>query len=325
MRRIFWFFASLFFILLILPTLLTRGCSLYHPKKPPVIPTGDQLIKIKVFREDTGRLMELPLSEYLMGVVAAEMPANFHLEALKAQAVAARTYALKRMIQFGGKGSREHPGADICTDPQHGQAWVSWEKLSEIWGANYNSYRQKVEEAVLSTSGLVIVYDGLLIDPVFHSTSGGRTENAEDVWSEPVPYLRSVVCEYDRHSPYYHSVVEMTLEEMWNKLGKVVPVSTSAGRGLRVLERSATGRVKSIQVGDRTMKGTDFRMALGLPSTNFTWQIQGNRIRFDLQGYGHGVGMSQYGADGLARSGKNYLEILQFFYTGVKIVPAFSE
>ncbi|MCL5039915.1 MAG: stage II sporulation protein D [Firmicutes bacterium] len=314
------------FINIILPALLTRGCLVSPSKKAPQPRGGITLITIKVYLEKEKRILEMPLEEYLMGVVAAETPASFEPEALKAQAVAARTYALKRMRQFGGRGSQEHPGADICTDPQHGQAWVSWPELTRIWGNNYTTYRKKVEEAVLSTSGLVIVYNGFLIDPVFHSTSGGRTENSEDVWSEKVPYLRSVVCDYDRHSPYYQTTLEMTLREMARKLGNAVPTSTlSNGGGLRVLERSDTGRIKTIRVGGQEMKGTDFRTALGLPSTNFTWEYQGDKIRFTVRGYGHGVGMSQYGADGLARNGKNYIEILQYFYTGVKIMRAFEE
>ena len=158
---------------------------------------------IKVYMGDIKQIVAMNLEDYVKGVVAGEMPAEFEPEALKAQAVAARTYAVKHMTLFGGAGSVEYPGADITTDYKESQAWYNETKLREKWGANYGKYWRKVSQAVDLTQGLILTYNGEPINAVFHSTSGERTASAKEVWGFEYPYLQSVVCNWDKASPRY--------------------------------------------------------------------------------------------------------------------------
>jgi len=321
MRRfIFALFALLFFLLIVLPVLTLVAVRLGGGRAQK----GPTLV---VWLTEENRAVTMPLDDYVTGVVAAEMPAGFELEALKAQAVAARTLAVRSMRSRGGTGCTAHPEADVCTGiEQGGQAWVSpgrarsrrpfWEG---IW------YWQKIRRAVNETAGLIITYQGQPIDAVYHSTAGDATENSEDVWGQAVPYLRSKPDPYDKDSPYYQDTVTLSWDEISRRLAGiavvpgVTPAKSPAGPYIMVLQRSATGRIKLVQVGTKVYKGTDFRTALGLRSTNAVIEKTGNTFRFTTKGWGHGVGMSQYGANGMAKLGKNFREILQYYYTGVEI------
>lgn len=325
MRKYITIATTLVFLVVIgIPTLIVL--NLEKPKVRVEVNTGVRTVRVKFHQ--TGQVKIMPLEDYLVGVVAAEMPANFHLEALKAQAVAARTYALKKMELAGQKnGHNPHPDADVCTDPSHCQGWLSARELKERWGLlGYLKLSNKIETAVKETEGLVVTYNGRLIDPVYHSTSGGRTENSEDVWNFKIPYLRSVDSPWEKGSPRYYARFTFSLGQIDQLLGtnlRAVPVSTLAQKNnnyLKVLAYSSSGRVKLIKVGDKVFKGTDFRRLLGLNSTTFSWQVEGDKITFTTRGYGHGVGLSQYGANGMAWQGKNYKDILTYYYTGVKIV-----
>jgi len=278
--------------------------------------------KVRLYRHATGEIITLPLEEYLVGVVAAEMPAAFPSEALKAQAVCARTYILKRLTVEGGSVNNPHPGADICDDPRHGQAWHSREDLKERWGAlDYYRYYYKVYRAVASTRGVVAVYKDELIDPVYHSSCAGATESAHDVWKFDVPYLKSVPCPYD-HDPYPGETKSFTLEEVDAALGtqiSALPVATNVGDIVQVLEYTGTGRPKLLSFGGAKIPATVVRDRLGLRSTNFTFAYRNGKLVYTTSGNGHGVGLCQYGAKGLAEHGKDYREILQHYYTGVEI------
>lgn len=278
---------------------------------------------VRLYLHDTDRVIKLPLEEYLIGVVAAEMPAEFPAEALKAQAVAARTYAVKRLIG-GGVANPLHQGADLCDDHRHGQAWLSREELKQSWGTlQYYKYFYQVKAAVDETRGEVLTYQDQLIDPAFHAACGGRTENSEDVWAFQLPYLRSVVCPYE-DDPQSVQRVSISLEQFDQALGTslaAVPVSgNSAGDGLRVLTRTSTGRPKALVVGDREISALTFRDLLGLRSTNFTWALEAGSISITTTGHGHGVGMCQYGAGGMAKHGYNYRTILGHYYSGAKVI-----
>ena len=281
-------------------------------------------IVITVYFHATGEIKVLPLEDYLVGVLAAEMPASFELEALKAQAVAARTYALRRLTL--NIDSDAHPEAAVCTNPNHCQAYLSSEDMRSRWGAiNYSKHRSKMEEAVFSTKGMVLTYDGRLIEPVYHSTSNGRTENSEDVWLSKLPYLRSVESPWDRYSPRFQETRTLTVAQVDAALGTnlgALPVAAMQGTNqdaIRVLETTSTDRIKRLNIGGRTLMGTEVRTALGLNSTHFTWELQGDKITFITRGFGHGVGMSQYGANGMAKEGATFEEILKHFYTGVEL------
>lgn len=273
-------------------------------------------ITIKVYMCDIDKVVTMNLEDYILGVVAGEMPAAFHLEALKAQALAARTYTMLRMEQFGGEGCSKHPGAEICTDPAHCQAYRN--------PATVKKDLEKLKEAVYGTSGEVIVYDNKLIDAVFHSTSGGKTENSEEIWSSRVPYLRSVSSQYEEHSPKYVAQQEIGIDTFVECIRKLDPGVTINKKNLssqiKVLERSEGGRITKLKIGDKTFSGSEVRTALGLNSANFSFSVSGKSVIFTVAGNGHGIGMSQYGADGMAKNGSNYRDIVMHYYQGVDIV-----
>lgn len=315
-----------FILVIVVPALLVRGCDFTAPGRLAAPVLGGLPVRLYVVEEN--RVVELPLEEYVAGVVAAEMPARFALEALKAQAVVARTYTLRRMKMFGGRGCDKHPQGEICTDPAHSQAWMSREDARRRWGIlNFYRFWPRIEQAVRETEGLMITYQGQPVDPVYHSTSGGVTENSEDVWEKAIPYLRSVPSPNEEHSPRFRQEVVLSWQEISRRTGGDL-ATPAAGGGrpqLEVLERSSTGRIKKLRLGDRMLNGREIRERLGLPSTWFDWEVQGEQVRFRVKGYGHGVGMSQYGADGLAQEGKDYREIIKHYYTGVEIEPIFLE
>lgn len=278
---------------------------------------------VKVFVAASGKVEVMPLEEYLVGVVAAEMPAEFHPEALKAQAVAARTYVLRRLKSYGGSGCPKHPEADICTDPTCCQGWLGRADLQRLWGLfSYPSYREKIADAVAATTGLVIMYDHELIDPVYHASCGGLgTEDAEAVWGNAVPYLKHVACRFDENPPHAGEEKAFSLAELGQRLGLEVSVPASQGLDLAVISRTTTGRVKELRAGRTTLAGTEVRKRLGLNSTSFTWRLENGKVVFTTYGNGHAVGLCQYGANGLAKQGKDFRAILEYYYTGVEIAP----
>ncbi len=278
---------------------------------------------VRVYLHQENRVQPMQLEDYLVGVVAAEMPAEFPVEALKAQAVAARTYAVKR-LGANGVTNPQHTGADLCDDHRHGQAWLSREDLKERWGTlKYYNYYYKIKNAVDETSGQLLTYQGELIDPAYHAFCGGRTENSEDVWKFKVPYLRSVTCPYE-DNPQPVQASSFSFDEVDLALGtslSAVPVSgkSNTSREFKVIENTATGRPKSLTIGGRSYTAVAVRDLLGLRSTNFTLKVEGESVTFTTRGYGHGVGLCQYGAKGMAEHGYNYRTILGHYYSGVEI------
>lgn len=279
--------------------------------------------EVRVWLDREARLVRLPLKEYVKGVVAAEMPAAFHPEALKAQAVAARTYAVRRMRSLGGAGCPAHPEADVCTDPAQGQAYATPEELRQRWGPlGYLYYWPRIQEAVEATRGLILTYAGQPIDAVYHSTSGGRTEDAVAVWGRWVPYLVSVPSPYEERSPRLEQTVELSLDELAARLGldpARVRAAARAGRLVEGVEASLSGRVLRLRVAGAEMTGAEVRQKLGLNSTLFRWEVRGDKVTFRVRGFGHGVGLSQYGANGLARRGADFRAILQHYYPGAEL------
>lgn len=309
-------------LLIFLPALLVGI------KPRPVPPSAGYAITVRVLRHDNGQTLDLPLEEYVKGVVAAEMPAAFHPEALKAQAVLARTYVVRRLRLFGGPGVAGG-SADVSSDPTQGQAWLDQRALRQKWGLlGYYRYWGKVSAAVDTTSGQILTYQGEVADGLYHSTCGGHTESAREVWGNDVPYLTGVPCDYCRQSPRYRTQLYVALRTLGQAVPSSAGGSSSGGSKTPVpelLESTVTGRVRLLQVGGVTVRGTEVRERLGLPSTWFSWQVEGDRVRFDVRGWGHGVGMCQYGADGQARQGRSYLEILQYYFPGTTVRLIFSE
>lgn len=315
-RRLGFAVLILSFILVGLPAILVRGCDW---KAQPSRKGKETLVKLQLAE---GNVITLPLEEYLIGVVAAEMPASFHEEALKAQAVAARTYALRRLLLEKPDG--DHPGAHLCADSTHCQAWISTAEMRKRWGIiHFRYYYNKVCAAVRETEGEVLVYEDELIDPVYHSSCGGRgTEDARDVWGEDVPYLKRVSCTFDPPQRQEPVTSRYRLADLVSRLGlsgEAVPAAAGTSSFIRVKERTAGGRVKTVLVGTRTYQGTELRKALGLHSTDFTVEVSGGEVTFRTRGYGHAVGMCQYGAEGLAQKGVPYDKILTYYYRGVSL------
>ena len=316
--------ALVVFSTVLLPLILV---SLFHdgePDAPPVKKSGIPIpAYISVYRMDSGKTESIPFEEYVMGVVAGEMPATFEIEALKAQAVAARTYSLSKMIRSGSGGNPDHPSAPVCDDT-HCQVYRSPEELREIKSAEWMTTGwPKIQEAVESTSGQLMYYQGTLVEqPLFHSSSGGKTENSEDVFVSALPYLRSVDSPYEASAPHQNEQIEIPLSEFKMKVSQANPgksLGTVDSNSVRILERSAGGRVAAIQIGDLTLKGRELRDLVGLRSANFTVSVIGGTVLFTTEGYGHGVGMSQWGANGMAQAGYDYRDILTHYYTGVEV------
>ena len=312
LRKLAAAIAILMLLLFVIPLVLLKDKEKELEKDPR--PGSD--LSIAVYMRDIDKIVTMNLEDYILGVVAGEMPASFHLEALKAQALAARTYTMLRMNRFGGSGCSNHPGAEICTDPAHCQAYRN--------PTTVNKDLEKLKEAVYGTAGEVIIYDNKLIDAVFHSTSGGKTENSEEIWSNKVPYLRSVASQYEEHSPKYVAQQEVSVDsfiQCMKKLDAGVTINKKNIKNeIKVLERSEGGRITKLKVGDKTMSGTGVRTALGLNSANFNFSVVGGSILFTVVGNGHGIGMSQYGADGMAENGSGYRDIVMHYYQGVDIV-----
>lgn len=281
---------------------------------------GPGTMKVRLYRHQTGKIEELPLNEYVTGVVAAEMPASFPAEALKAQAVAARTYVLKRMIG-GGLENPQHPGADVCDDHRHAQAWIDREEMKDRWGViNYYRHYYKIRQAVDDTGTEVITYQGELIDPIYHSACGGKTEDSGAVWKYDIPYLKSVACPYEA-DPHSVQAAGFSLEQAQRALGidlTALPVS-SGDSIIKITGRTATGRVDAVEAGGVELPATLVRERLGLRSTNFSCAYKDDKLVFTTVGYGHGVGMCQYGAKGFAGKGYDYQKILKHYYSGVEI------
>lgn len=278
---------------------------------------------VRVYLHQENRVAYMQLEDYLVGVVGAEMPAEFPLEALKAQAVAARTYVVKR-TSAGGIENPPHAGADVCDDHRHGQAWLPREELKKRWGTvRYYNYYYKVKKAVDETRGQVLTCQGELIDAAYHASCGGRTENAEDVWKYEVPYLKSVPCPYDS-DPDPVQTASFSFEQVDQALGTSLAAVPAAGkekaaRDIKLVEKTDAGRPKVLQIGSRQFRAAAVRDLLGLRSTRFTWNIEGDTVTFTTTGYGHGVGLCQYGAKGMAEHGYNYRIILGHYYSGAEI------
>lgn len=295
------------------------------PEKEPVEIDYD-FEKVKLYNPKTNTVEVIPMDDYIKGVVAAEMPAEFHMEALKAQAVAARTYAISRSIKFED-GHPDHKLAPLCTGI-HCQAYLSLPQLEELHGESWTEkYWSKIEEAVESTNHLAIFYDGEIIEPLYHSTSGGRTENVKDVFAIDLPYLKSVSSPYEEDAPRFKSTVTMSIDDFVKKLKSKYPMAnidkTNVHEKIKLIERTATGRVKKIAIDTSVVDGRELRDLFDLNSTNFTISLDKklNIIEIETYGFGHGVGMSQWGANGLGKNGKDFIEILKHYYTGVDILP----
>lgn len=276
---------------------------------------------ITVYHCSKNTIEKMDIETFLYGVVASEMSSDFSEEALKAQAIAARTYIIYKMENNMTQG---HNGADICTNSNHCQAYASYDELKNKKGDEWmkNSY-PKIKQAVDDTKGHILTYDDKAILPLYFSTSGGKTENSEEVFSEQYPYLKSVSSPYEEQSPRYYTETKISKYKFVNALNKSYSnISLSVDNlinQIKVLERTNAGSVKTIQIGDKKISGRNIRTLFGLNSSNFDIGFENDTVVFKVKGYGHGVGMSQWGAEGMAQKNYKYYDILCHYYTGIEI------
>jgi stage II sporulation protein D len=277
---------------------------------------GGTMVRIQL--TDLQRIETVPIEWYVRGVVAGEMPADFQLEALKAQAIAARTYIVRKLLAESDADDRAK--ADV-TDSTDDQVYVPIAKLGKLWEGKdtVQAKLDRISEAVAQTKGMILTYEGEPIQASFFSTSNGYTENSEDYWSVALPYLRSVPSPWDtKVSPRYKHEVTMKLKDFYKKLD----VPAARPKQIKILSRTDGRRVKELAIGKHRISGREARERLGLRSSQFEWKIQGDTITLTSFGYGHGVGMSQYGANALAAAGNDAEQILRYYYTGVTIEQA---
>lgn len=328
MKRFFLYIVTVMCLIFLIPFIFTitfecnKGDNSFNEqvnKKDYISYDYGKYKTINVLKED-GNIVEMNLDEYLLGVVSAEMPANYDIEALKAQAVVARTYTLYTIIH-----SDKHGDGSICTNSACCQAWLSKEDRMSKWEeaereANWN----KIEEAVYSTSGEVIEYNGEVIDAFFHSNSGGKTEVPANVWGgTEYPYLQAVETSGEDGYTQYSSEVTIGKNEFESKMREKYSdfqIDWNEEKNIEIVEYTDGGRVKTIKIGNKNLSGVEVRSIFGLKSANFNISIENDTIKFSVKGYGHGVGLSQTGADSMAKQGANYKDIINHFYTNVQIV-----
>jgi stage II sporulation protein D len=318
MKRILIIILMILTLTFLIPYFIISKFSVFYT--PPGEKKAETFEKISVYIKSEDKVEKMDMSQYLKETVAAEMPAEFETEALKAQAVAARTYLVNRINAGNEQAKKDHKGADICTDSSHCKAWISENARRESWGAEKaDEYWNKISNAVESTAGVLITYNNSPISAVFHSTSSGFTENAKDVWGGDVPYLVSVESKGEDQSPRYHSERTLTADEFKSTAESNLEGLNWDNGLIGDITRSDAGGIKTIVIGGVPVKGTKFRTMFELRSTNVNISEADGNILMQVTGYGHGVGMSQYGANYLASQGMNYIDILKTYYSGVEV------
>ena len=328
MKKIFIYFFAFLFICFILPALLTKWeVATSSQENENIVKNQEEASEeyiynkygtIKLLHTDTNTVEEVAIDTYLCHVVSAEMPVDFEKEALKAQAIVARTYTIYKI------NHKKHDNADICDDSNCCQAWISKEDRLARWDGDKEEKWKKIEDCVNETKGKIITYNNEPINAFFHSNSGGKTELPVDVWGggSNMPYLQVVETAGEDGYTQYNSEVELSNEEIVEKLKEKytdIQIDFNNEEDIKILEYTSSGRVKTIKFGNHEISGTEARTIFGLRSTNFEIAKIDGKIKFTVTGYGHGVGMSQTGADSMAKSGSIAEDIINHFYVGVEI------
>ncbi|MBE5781373.1 MAG: stage II sporulation protein D [Clostridiales bacterium] len=319
--------AQFLLLLLLILVLLLPSPFAAVPGKPDAAPAPTPRaeaapVTVKVYDHKAKTTFTMDLEEYTLGVLSGEMPASYEPEALKAQAVAARTYTYRKMESGGcGRG-----GAQVCTDSTHCQAYCSMEERKAKWKNNFTAYENKLTDAVTDTKGQVLLYEGKPIAAFFHAVAGGQTEDVINVWGGNLPYLKSVPSTGEESATRFTGTVTVTYDAFRSKIRSIRPGAKvdDVQKSIGSIARTDAGRVKAIVIGGETISGNEMRTLFGLNSTNFTIRCSGKKVQFDTRGYGHGVGMSQVGALSMAKNGADYKTILLHYYTGVELgtIPA---
>ena len=304
MKQIIWISLLLILIPFFIVTVFLVDTKI---KKEKIELEQDIIVRVK--KEATGKIKKVKLEDYVVGVVAGEMPVYFHIEALKAQAVAARSYVLKR-IQYN-----KDKDYDVL-DSVLNQVYLDDDYLKKSWGQNYAKNMLKIKTVVLETKGEYIEYDGKIADALYFSTSNGFTENSEEIFGFEAPYLRSVESIWDKEtSPVFNDSKSYRLEYFFN----ILSINCKDKIKIDILRKSSTGRILELVINDKKMTGSELVSKLKIRSNDFEIIINDKEVTIKTTGYGHGVGMSQYGALGMAQNGYLYDEILRYYYKGTKI------
>ncbi|MFD1036835.1 stage II sporulation protein D [Virgibacillus byunsanensis] len=280
------------------------------PSETIELTAGDSPFSVAVMRANSEKIEDVPLETYVARVVASEMPGEFEVEALKAQSLAARTYIVNHLLY------QDNPSEPDVTDTTSHQVYNNDEDLRRILDNDYNWKMEKITEAVAATKGEILTYEDTTITPAYFSTSNGYTENSEDYWENKSPYLRSVESPWDEDSPKFLDQKIFTI----NDVEQTLAIDLPNGELLTMrLSRTESGRVSELALAGNTFSGRKVREALDLRSSDFTIEQKNNHLIFTTKGFGHGIGMSQYGANGMAEEGKSYQEIVKHYYQGVEI------
>lgn len=274
----------------------------------------EKITAFQIQKISSGEIATVAVEEYVLGAVCSEMPATFHPEALKAQAVSARTWAVYQQLWQKAHPNEALNGADFQADPDNWKGYVTMEQAQERFGENFEAYWAILTQAVAETEGQILCYEGAPIAAAYHAISAGTTEAAEYVWGSALPYLQAVDSAGDELSPGYEEVVTFPKEELAKLLS--VPVEDL---WLEILEWTPSHYVSKIHTGAGELSGSEFRRLLGLRSSSFTIAYEGDNISITTHGYGHGAGLSQYGADFMARQGSSYAEILAHYYQNTQL------
>jgi len=320
----------IFTILIILPLIFLKvgkeSINIFNLNNENIVKSSEITFpingKVKLYHKEEDSVEELDLEEYIMGVVASEVPASFNEEALKAQAIAARTFYMSK--RNNPDKDSKNKGAEI-DDTTNCQVYMSKEERMSKWSRSEGeSNWNKIQKAVLDTKGQVLTYEGSVLEyPQFFATSSGKTEDAKDVFSMDVPYLKSEESKGEEIAPKYKTTLEIPINEFINKINSKYTTANVKKSNLASLIKiesyTESGSVKEIKIGNETIKGTEFRELFNLNSTNFKFDFEKDIVKINCTGYGHGVGMSQWGANVMAKNGATYDEILKHYYSGVKI------
>lgn len=323
MKKILFYFIFVIILIFTMPIIFTNQFKteeVSSQEEPVVYEKFDygEYTTIKLLHTGTGEIEEVYLDEYLYGVVASEMPATFDLEALKAQATVARTYTIYQI-----RNGKKHENADICDSSLCCQAWITKEDRFARWeDGKEEEYWNKITTAVDTTRGKVILYNGEPINALFHSNSGGATELSINVWGGDFPYFQTVQTSGEENYTSYSSEVTVSKDDLIKSMLEKYSdfkIDFASQNPIEILERTSSNRVNKIRIGNTQISGVEARSIFGLKSANFDFEIIDNSIKFSVLGYGHGVGFSQCGSDTLAKNGRNYEDIIKYYYKDVEI------
>ncbi len=319
-------------LIILIPTTATKWVkkpeplpeSTYIRIDKPELKAEPYALELRLYNAGIGKTVQIDIEEYTADVVSAEMPMSFSDEALKAQAIAARTFAINHCRKLGGSGCSKGSKSDVCSESGSCQAFCDIDGRREKWGERFQEYESRLQKAVMETAGQIMTYEDKPINVFYHSTSGGMTEGSDSVFGVDLPYYQPVLSPDEESSSRLTSQVKLSAADFIKKVKRQYPdcglSAASLEDSVEVLSRTEGGRVDEARLGKAVISGKEFRKLFSLDSANFSLSFNGGDIVIDSRGFGHGVGMSQTGANGMAENGSNYIAILEHYYIGIDII-----